>query len=130
MYDKPVAPRLNSEEAQLLAKGVAEFNSGRFFECHDTLEELWMGTRGPARDFFQGLIQIAVGFYHINHRNLTGGESQLDKGLKKLAAYGDAYAGIELALLRSQIQSWLDKIRRHEALECAVADLPKYRFTP
>jgi predicted metal-dependent hydrolase len=130
MTDRLAPLCLNSEEARLLAKGIAEFNSGRFFECHDTLEELWLGTQGPARAFFQGLIQIAVGFYHINQRNLRGGENQLDKGLQKLAAYGDFYGGVELAPLRSEVQSWLDRIRCEEALEGPAANRPRWRFTP
>src|SRR5262249_32215684 len=112
-----------------IQKGVAEFNSGKFFECHDTLEEIWQGVRGPARDFFQGLIQISVGFYHLQNRNLRGGQSQLEKGLKALERYGDFYAGMELCGLRREVTLWLEKVRAGENLHANVADLPKYRFT-
>ncbi|MEK9139339.1 MAG: DUF309 domain-containing protein [Bacteroidota bacterium] len=50
---------------ELFERGVEEFNSQRFFEAHDTWEELWRETTGPQRLFYQGLIQTAVGFYHI-----------------------------------------------------------------
>jgi predicted metal-dependent hydrolase len=123
------APGLTSEEMRLLEKGVAEFNSGHYFECHDTLEELWMGIRGPARNFFQGLIQIAVGFYHLNQRNLPGCESQLNKGLQKLVPYGDFYAGVELESLRRQVQFWLNRIHDGELFEETVAERPRWRLT-
>lgn len=109
-------PELSPEEARLLEKGVADFNSGRFFECHDTLEEAWRWMKGPARNFFQGLIHIAVGFYHINLRNLSGGKSQLEKGLAKLAPYGDTFAGFDLTAVCAEARSWLDRIRSGEAL--------------
>ncbi len=119
---------LEPEAMNALRKGVEEFNSGRFFECHDTLEEVWQGVRGPARDFLQGLIQISVGFYHLRNGNLRGGESQLEKGMSKLASYGDSYLGMELRTLRTGIEHWLEKLRGGGSLQCSVADLPKYRF--
>ena len=129
MTDRPIEPRLDPETIQEIQKGVDEFNSGRFFECHDTLEEVWRGIRGPARDFFQGLIQVSVGFYHLRNGNLAGGESQLAKGLKKLEAYGEAYAGFELANLRSAVQAWLDRVSRGDELKGTLEDLPKYHFS-
>jgi predicted metal-dependent hydrolase len=123
-------PVLDSAVVRGIEKGVAEFNAGKFFECHDTLEEIWQGIRGPARDFFQGLIQISVGFYHLRNGNLRGGESQLEKGLKALRRYGDRYAGMELGNLRGEVERWLERVRAGENLRANVADLPKYDFTP
>jgi len=128
MTDKPRDPPLDSETILAIRKGVEEFNSGKFFECDDTLEEVWQGNRGPARDFFQGLIQLAVGFYHLSNSNLIGAESQISKGLEKLEIYGDSYAGMELARLRSEAGSWLERIRTGEKLKGGVSGLPKFRF--
>jgi uncharacterized protein len=130
MSETPPEPRLDPADIRQIQKAVDEFNSGKFFECHDTLEEVWQGIRGPARDFFQGLIQVSVGFYHLRNGNLSGGESQLEKALKNLEAYGEQFVGIELAQLRRDVQRWLDKIRQGEKLQATVADLPKYRYTP
>jgi predicted metal-dependent hydrolase len=123
-------PPLEREEIHRIRKGVEEFNSGKFFECHDTLEEVWRGTRGPARAFLQGLIQISVGFYHLNNRNLRGGQSQLDKGLRKLESYGEEYLGMELVQLRREVGGWLDRVRAGEKLEADLKDLPKLHFRP
>jgi len=121
---------LDPAEMPLFERGVREFNAGLFFECHDTLEEVWRGTRGPARDFLQGLIQISVGFYHLDNRNLLGGGSQLEKGLRRLEAYGSEYLGLELARLRDEVKAWLERARAADRLECEVRDLPKLRFIP
>jgi hypothetical protein len=130
MSDYPPEPALDPHALQEVRKGVEEFNCGRFFECHDTLEDVWRGVRGPARSFFQGLIQVSVGFYHLNNSNLTGARSQLEKALENLASYGERYAGLEVAGLRREVLCWLERIRNGEDLRCALADLPKLRFAP
>ena len=36
-------------------KGIDEFNEELFFECHETLEEIWLEDHGEDRKFYQGL---------------------------------------------------------------------------
>lgn len=96
-----------------LARGVEYFNSGRFFECHDVLEELWMETRGADRLFLQGLIQVAVAFYHYSNRNYRGSRSQFAKGLDKLGKYRPSHLGIELERFTQQVGLWLARTEQH-----------------
>lgn len=100
------APVLSAEEQSLYEKGVGEFNARLFYECHDTLEDLWAGVRGPSRDFFQGLIQVAVGFHHLGNRNPVGAERLLGRALKRLEGYPDHYAGLALGELRGEVAEW------------------------
>lgn len=88
-------------------RGIEEFNDGHFFECHDTLEDLWHGTRGNDRLFLQGLIQISVGFYHFFNQNYKGATSQFTRGLVKLEKYLPAYRGIELDQFIKDVVGWL-----------------------
>ena len=120
---------LDPDVALQFRKGIHEFNSGMFFECHETLEDVWHGIRGPARDFFQGLIQIAVGFYHLGTRNIKGGESQLEKGLHRLEGYRSPYMGVELDEFRRGAAEWLERVRSGGEISGHVRDLPKIRFT-
>ena len=99
-------PSLTPEEQAAFEKGVAEFNAGRFFECHETLEDLWAGVRGQSRDFFQGLIQVAVGFYHLGNDNPVGAERLFGRALKRLEGYPQRYAGVDLGVLRSSVAEW------------------------
>jgi hypothetical protein len=48
------------------------FNSGRYYEAHDVLEDLWLrqGKEHPDYAFHKGLIQLAGGFVHIRLQNL------------------------------------------------------------
>jgi predicted metal-dependent hydrolase len=100
-------PLLSEAERAELARGLGQFNDRLFFECHDTLEEVWSGMRGEPRDFFQGLIQAAVGFYHLGNGNSTGARSVLGRSLTRLARYPPCYAGVELEPLRKALGEWL-----------------------
>jgi uncharacterized protein len=123
-------PPLTDEDRQGLEKGVHEFNAGYFFECHDTLEEVWAGIRGPARDFFQGLIQVSVGFYHLGNGNRGGALTMLERGLKRLHKYPDRYCGLELAELRREVADWRARIEAGAGFPEDPAELPKYRLPP
>ena len=121
----PAEPRLSEEERALLSRGVEEFNRGYYFECHDTLEELWAGLRGPARDFFQGLIQVSVAFYHVGNGNPAGAESMMRRAQRRLAAYPDRYFGFDLAAQRAALARWLSRIELGEGLD---DEKPHWRF--
>ena len=80
-------------------KGIDLFNQREFFDCHDVFEELWHEERGERRLFLQGLIQAAVGCYHLSNGNTSGAVSQYVKSLDKLTKYGAEYLGLDLAQL-------------------------------
>jgi predicted metal-dependent hydrolase len=103
----PPEPALPDAEREAFVRGVAQFNERLFFECHETLEEIWSGVRGPSRDFFQGLIQVAVGFHHLGNDNRPGAIAVLRRALGRLERYPPRYAGVELAPLRDAVAVWL-----------------------
>ncbi|MEP6955885.1 MAG: DUF309 domain-containing protein [Chthoniobacterales bacterium] len=41
------------------------WNEGRYYEAHDVLEHLWLGTKTADANYFKGLIQAAGGFVHL-----------------------------------------------------------------
>lgn len=64
----------------LLLLAIRQFNVGQWYECHETLEELWIGEMGEVRDFFQGVLQIAVALHHWRNGNYGGAFSLLNGG--------------------------------------------------
>ena len=115
---------------QELRQGVEEFNRAYFFEAHETLEDLWRGTSGPLRLFYQGLIQLAVALYHLSNGNRRGALNLLGKGLDKLVAFQPACQGIDVDALCREARSWLDRVRRAGDAELTVdpAQLPRIRW--
>jgi uncharacterized protein len=125
----PPEPVLSEEDRALFEKGVAEFNERCFFECHESLEDLWTGIRGPTRDFFQGLIQVSVAFHHLSRGNPAGAASTLSRALKRLAPYPERYYGFDLSSHRTLLARRLALIEARDA-EGLSAPPPRWRFDP
>ncbi len=89
---------------------------------------MWAGIRGDSRDFFQGLIQVSVAFYHLTGGNLPGAESMLRRALKRFERYPDRYFGFDLGGHRRLLGRWLDRIASGDAGAGGIDDLPKWRF--
>jgi uncharacterized protein len=124
----PPPPRLDPEERRAFEKGVGEFNAGHFFECHDTLEEMWTGLRGPSRDFFQGLIQVSVAFYHLDNGNLVGAGSMLRRALKRFEKYPDRYFGFDLGQHRRELRGWLERVEAGDVQALGGDAPPRWWF--
>jgi predicted metal-dependent hydrolase len=88
-------------------RGIEQFNSGRFFEAHETWEEVWLRSPEPEKTFLQGIIQIAAAFHHYSRGNLSGARSLLQAGLGRLARFPDTYRGIALDALRAAARAWV-----------------------
>jgi predicted metal-dependent hydrolase len=88
-----------------LLRAVKDFNSGRYFEAHEHLEEALDTVEGNADvwELFVGLIQIAVG-YHKYASGYLGGEKMLGLGLEKMSPLPDVCAGIRLEELRQRVR--------------------------
>ena len=85
-------------DAQLL-RGIEEFNAGRFFEQHETLETLWRDTRTPIRGLYHGILQIGVGFHHWRNGNHHGAATLLDEGIDRLRPFAPACQTVDVAAL-------------------------------
>lgn len=92
----------------------ADFNAGRFFEAHEWLEEVWQYERGPIRDLYKGLIQIAAGFVHASRGNRGGAIRLLATGVAYLEPYRETGAmGWDAAAIAAAAE---DALRRlHES---------------
>ena len=87
--------------AGLLA-GIAQFNAGEFWECHETLEDLWRVEPDHIRYLYQGILQVGVGFYHLRRGNWRGAVNKLRGGLAYLAPSAPACLGLDIARLRAE----------------------------
>ncbi|HEY3132200.1 MAG TPA: DUF309 domain-containing protein [Acidobacteriota bacterium] len=110
---------------ELYVKGLQLFNREQFYECHDTLEELWLEDSGSDRLFYQGLIQVAVGFYHLTGVKLGAARTMMRMALEKLAHYPPKHRGIQLAEFREQVAAWKRILDEAIALK---GDVPKRSF--
>jgi hypothetical protein len=95
-----------------LRKGVLLFNHRLFFEVHEVLEAQWTKEAGEVKRFLQGLIQIAVAFYHLGNHNLRGTLSLLHDGLEKIGPHQPAFLGVELREFIAALETCHDELLR------------------
>jgi predicted metal-dependent hydrolase len=87
---------MKSEYDPRFLKGIEEFNARLYFECHETLEEIWLEDHGPDREFYQGIIQIAAGYFKWEQEVLIGAIKLWRSGLEKLEKYPAVHLGVNL----------------------------------
>ncbi len=94
-----------------LLAGIAQFNAGEYWACHETLEDLWRPEPDHIRYLYQGLLQVGVGFYHLRRGNYRGAVNKLAGGLAYLAPSAPECMGVNVARLRDEAGAVLAAIR-------------------
>jgi Uncharacterized conserved protein len=92
-------------------QGVEQFNQRQFYACHDTLEAIWMEASEPDRKFYQGILQIAVAFYHLGNQNWQGAVVLMSEGINRLRGYQPDYRGIDVAGFLAQTTEILKRLQ-------------------
>jgi predicted metal-dependent hydrolase len=84
-------------------RGLELLRSRRYFEAHEELETAWRAAAPEERDFFQGLVHVAVAWYQAGRGNRTGCERQLEKATRRLAAFTPEHRGVDVASVLRQV---------------------------
>ncbi len=95
------------EAEEKFQRGLDQFNHGRFFDAHETWEEIWLPSPEPERTFLQGIIQVAAAFHHCTRGNRAGAQSLLQAGLKKLDPFPETHRGLQLEEFRAAARRWI-----------------------
>ena len=82
---------------------MALIRRGLYFEAHEALELAWRDAPTEERDFFQGLVHVAVAWYQAGRGNRVGCERQLEKATRRLAPYAPAHEGVDVASVLEQV---------------------------
>ena len=106
---------LTSAQNERLREGLAQFNRGEFFECHEVLEAVWLEASGEDKVFLQGLIQVAVSFYHLRRRNFAGSSRLLRAALEKLSSPSRCRQLIDTASLLETLKLLPERIEAEQA---------------
>jgi predicted metal-dependent hydrolase len=114
-----------------LLQGIEEFNSGAFFASHETLEDIWIGEKHPARRLYQGILQVAAALLHLERGNYRGAVTLLDKGALNLKPFTPLCQQVDVAgLLREigRLREELDILGPERFRELDRGLLPRVRF--
>ena len=92
---------MNKEE-ELFNKGIIAFNNRQYYDAHEFWEDLWLNYKLEDAKFIQGLIQLAVSYFHFFNKNLNGARSMMKKCLAKFESY-QKVRGVDVVTLKNQI---------------------------
>lgn len=87
----------SEHEKELLAKGILQFNAQEYFDCHETLEELWKDYKESDREAIQGIIQLAVGYYHLKRGNKPGALKLFERGSARVDKFAPVWQQRDLS---------------------------------
>jgi predicted metal-dependent hydrolase len=90
---------------ELLADGLRLIRGGEFFGAHEVLEDAWRAAEPVERDFFQGLVHVAVAWYQAGRGNRVGCERQLEKATRRLGPYAPAHRNVDVAAILAQLRA-------------------------
>ena len=97
-----------SKENILFQKGIQAFNKKNFYDAHELWEELWLDYKIEDAKCIQGLIQLAVSYFHLFNDNLKGARSMIRKCLTKFKDFNSC-RGIDIVKLIEEVE----KVQSH-----------------
>jgi uncharacterized protein len=86
-------------------RGLAAIDEGRYFEAHEELEEAWRAAPPAERDFFQGLVHVAVAWYQAGRGRPVATGRQLGKAVRRLTPFAPAHRGVDVAGVLAQLEA-------------------------
>jgi uncharacterized protein len=116
----PTTSRSKTEKFESDYKqGLELIRRGEYFAAHEELELAWRASPEQERDFFQGLVHVAVAWYQAGRGRRIGTERQLEKAVRRLTPYAPAHRGLDLDALLAQLRRALE-VAQADRLEHAV----------
>jgi hypothetical protein len=96
---------VGSSQPNELGRGLELIRAGRYYAAHEVLEDAWRAAEPAERDFFQGLVHVAVAWYQAGRGNEVGCERQLEKAARRLGPYAPAHRGLDVAAVIASVEA-------------------------
>jgi len=84
-------------------RGLEAIRAGEYFAAHEELEEVWRAAAPEERDFFQGLVHVAVAWYQAGRGRPVATARQLEKADRRLGSFAPAHRGVDVAHVLVQV---------------------------
>jgi hypothetical protein len=93
-------------------RGIHEFNEGKYFEQHETLERVWRAETRPVRDLYQGILQIGVALLQIERGNAPGTIKTFERAFRWLEPFRPSCQGIDVERLLRESHIVYKQVKR------------------
>ena len=84
-------------------RGLQALRAGSYFAAHEELELAWRAAPPEERDFYQGLVHVAVSWYQAGRGRPVATARQLEKAARRLAPYAPSHRGLDVADVLAQV---------------------------
>ena len=132
--DKPTRDDCNRTPNDAMILAFEQFNRGEYWLQHETLESVWQAeTDTSIRNFYKGIIQIGVGFYHLTNRNYPGVMKVLARGIVYLKPYAPECYGVQVERLireASEVYFQINELGPTCIDQVPLNNLPKIHWKP
>ena len=91
-------------------RGLEAIRAGRYFEAHEELEEAWRAASAEERDFFQGLVHVAVAWYQAGRGRPVATGRQLEKAARRLTPFAPAHRGVDVDGVLEQVGTARERV--------------------
>ena len=130
--EQPRARCGDRPSAELLL-AVEQFNQREYFECHETLENIWNAEPGVIRVLYKGILQVGVGCYHLLRGNYRGATLKLQTGVDYLEPFAPVCMSVDVARLVAEaraLRATLVALGPDHFTAVDLALLPKVHLLP
>lgn len=105
-----------TELPDLFIHGIDLLNRGKYFEAHEAIEAAWRSEKGSIRTLYQGILQVAVVYYHISNRNYTGARKVIKHAITNLSEFMDSALFDVPGIIRNlnEINDYLERSKPDE----------------
>lgn len=93
---------------------IKYMNEEDYFEAHEVLEGYWHGDR---IDFYKGLIQLAVGLYHLGSGNVGGFHALFKRAIELLQPYRPAFREMDVERIVTYMEACVAKVPKVALME-------------
>ena len=124
--------QFSPEHLAKMAEGIALFNEQKYWECHESFEDLWMEDKNdPARNIYWAIIQVAAACIHYRDDKIVGAQGMINKSKEKFRRCRDQNILTPLALKYldwEELEKLVMKIKDKDAQLQDFEELFNFRF--
>jgi uncharacterized protein len=120
------------EHLAKMQEGIELFNEQKYWECHESFEDLWMEDKNdPARNVYWAIIQVAAACIHYRDSKIIGAQGMVNKAKEKFRRCREQHILTPLAFTYldwEELETLVMKIKDKDAQLSDFEELFDFRF--
>ena len=115
-----------------IKEGIELFNEQKYWECHESLEDLWMEDKNDsARYIYWAIIQVAAACIHYRDSKIIGAQGMINKAREKFRRTRELHVLTPIVLKYldwAELEALVAQIKEKDAKLEDFEELYNFRF--